>query len=63
SQGNIASAEVAPMTLQHTLGAGRYKFSTVVSCSTSGQHGYTVRIRPSHEDFSNQHETGLLCWY
>ncbi|MFH1742914.1 MAG: alpha-glucan family phosphorylase [bacterium] len=63
SQGSIASSVVAPMTLQHTLGAGRYKFAAVVSCNASGQHGYTVRIRPAHEDFSSPHEMNLLCWY
>ena len=63
SQGNITAPEVAPMALQHTLGAGRYTFATGVACYSSGQHGYTVRIRPSHKDLSNDHEMGLLCWY
>lgn len=63
SQGNITTAEVMPMTLEHTLGAGRYTFSTTVSCQASGQQGYTVRIRPEHTDFSGPHEMGLLSWY
>ncbi len=63
THGDISAPEVVPMTLQHTLGAGRYQFSTVVSCSTSGQHGYTLRIRPSNEDLPSNHDMGLLHWF
>jgi glycogen phosphorylase len=37
-------------------------FTVRIPCSTSGTHGLTVRVMPSHEDLGNPLETGLIRW-
>jgi starch phosphorylase len=41
---------------------GAYLFEGTISCRTSGQHGYSVRVLPRHADLANAFEPGLVCW-
>ena len=45
-----------------TLGDGRHRYTGDVPCGRSGLIGYTVRIRPHHDDASNLFVTGLMSW-
>jgi len=31
-------------------------------CRTSGQHGFSIRVVPSHDDLSNPFHTGRILW-
>jgi starch phosphorylase len=37
-------------------------FRGTISCRSSGQHGYAVRVLPRHKDLANPYEPGLVCW-
>jgi starch phosphorylase len=41
---------------------GTYTFVGHLSFSSSGQHGFTVRVVPSHSEQVNPFETGLILW-
>jgi starch phosphorylase len=58
----IAGAKAAPMRHVESLGDGRHKYAGEVPCGQSGLIGYTVRVRPHHDDASNLFVTGLMTW-
>jgi len=37
-------------------------FSGTISCRSSGQHGFAVRVLPRNPDLANPFETGLITW-
>ena len=37
-------------------------FSGAIPCSSSGQHGYAVRVLPRNGDLANPFEPGLVTW-
>ena len=37
-------------------------FEGQIPLTTSGQHGYAVRIMPRHEDLIDQHDAGKVIW-
>jgi starch phosphorylase len=41
---------------------GVYTFAGSLSFSSSGKHGFTVRVLPSHPEQVNPFETGLIQW-
>ncbi|RMF39032.1 MAG: alpha-glucan family phosphorylase, partial [Chloroflexi bacterium] len=41
---------------------GWYTFSGTISCTSSGQHGYALRVLPHHEDLVTPYEPGLIVW-
>jgi starch phosphorylase len=59
---DIATASASLLNHVETLGGGRHKYSGTVPCGRSGLMGYTVRVRPHHEDASNMFVTGLMTW-
>jgi starch phosphorylase len=59
---DIAHAKIAPLRHVETLPEGRHKYIGDVPCGQSGLMGYTVRIRPHHDDASNLFVTGLMTW-
>jgi len=50
--------------LQHikTSGDSKHIYEGSVSCTTSGQHGFTVRILPKHAGMVCPYELGLILW-
>ncbi len=60
--GNIVDAEVVPMAPSGDGGDGVREFIGSIVCRTSGQHGFSVRIVPHHEDLSSPFHTGLIAW-
>ena len=63
SNGNIESGEVARMTFDkpdEENGVG--VFFGDIPCRTSGQHGFAIRILPSHTDMVEAYEPGMILW-
>jgi starch phosphorylase len=62
AQGEILEAEIAAMRPETQESAGRYRFCAETRCTRSGLHGYTVRVRPTHNDLPTPVLPGLVCW-
>jgi starch phosphorylase len=63
SVGHINSGEVTEMEFVGQDGNPDVsQFKGSIPCKVSGQHGYSVRIRPKHEDMSEPYEPGLILW-
>jgi starch phosphorylase len=60
--GLIVQGQTIPMLIAQSKGNGSYVFAGAITCATSGQHGYALRIVPSHEDLGNPFEMGLILW-
>ncbi|MFC1557803.1 alpha-glucan family phosphorylase, partial [candidate division KSB1 bacterium] len=58
----IVDAEPVPMTSNGNHNEGNHEFIGKVVCKKSGKYGYSLRIRPNHEDMNNPFETGLIIW-
>jgi starch phosphorylase len=41
---------------------GIYHYQGTINCSTSGLHGFTIRILPYHKNLVNPYETHLIYW-
>jgi len=59
--GNIVNGN---SKIMHTIGHsdGVYQYTGSISCSTSGLHGFTIRILPFHKDLANPYEMHLIYW-
>jgi starch phosphorylase len=58
----IVDGLALPTLIAQSKGKGSYVFAGAIPCRTSGQHGYALRILPSHEDLGNAFEMGLVLW-
>jgi starch phosphorylase len=59
---DIEDPEIVPMEIHESADGGDVLFRAAVVCRTSGAHGLTVRVLPSHVDLGHPHETGLVLW-
>jgi starch phosphorylase len=41
---------------------GMHTYEGAVPCRTSGLHGYSIRVIPSHPDLISPFEPGLVTW-
>ena len=41
---------------------GVYQYEGAIPCRTSGLHGYSIRVIPSHADMSTPFEARLITW-
>jgi len=65
SAGEILSPRIVEMdsaTPASDGGDGVYTFTGCLSFGSSGKHGFTVRVLPSHPEQVNPFETGLIKW-
>ena len=61
--GEIRGALTHTMLPEGPLSDGRGHFiARNVPCQRSGNHGYTVRVLPSHTDLWSAWELGLVSW-
>ncbi len=60
--GTFERASAAPMTHVREMGPDRHLFRGEIPCSTSGRHGFAVRILPGHADLATPFEPGLITW-
>ena len=51
-----------PLTLEGSLGSGRYTYTGALPSDKSGQLGFTVRVLPSHPDAVLPQELALIAW-
>lgn len=47
---------------QSGVADGAYTYEGEIPCRTSGLHGYSIRVIPSHPDLSTPFEPGLIIW-
>jgi len=62
SGGDILDGSVIEMEAPGSNSMNCYEFTTKAPCNQSGIHGYTIRIRPHHQDLSAEFVPGLICW-
>ncbi|UCE18994.1 MAG: alpha-glucan family phosphorylase [Gemmatimonadota bacterium] len=62
SKGEIVSGQGIEMENVEPKGGGAYLFQGAVPCRSSGQHGYSVRVLPKHEDLNNPFIMNLITW-
>jgi starch phosphorylase len=62
AHGLIVDGKSNAMLIAQSKGDGHYVFAGGISCSTSGRHGFALRIVPHHEDLGNPFELGLVTW-
>src|SRR5271157_3927366 len=61
-RGEIVEGRTVTMQAQGNDGQSSYRYVGEIALSESGQHGFTVRVRPSHPDLSAEFIPGLICW-
>jgi len=61
SEQEISEGHATPMSYSG-VERGVCLFVGRVPCRSSGQHGYTIRILPRHEDLANPFEPRLIVW-
>jgi starch phosphorylase len=62
NQGGIPRPSVSAMTPASRPEGGVWPYEGAITCRSSGQHGYTVRVLPKHADLQHPYEPGLLTW-
>ena len=58
----IVRAKTVVMESKKKSRDGLYHFEGTVRCTSSGQHGLTVRVLPRHDNMVNPYELGLILW-
>ncbi|HEY7097707.1 MAG TPA: alpha-glucan family phosphorylase [Terriglobales bacterium] len=62
SDGGILDGAVIDMETSASNASNNYEFTTKAPCNQTGILGYTVRIRPYHQDLSTEFVPGLIYW-
>ena len=63
SKGNVKDGSTAEMKMvEKSDENGTYLFAGYVPCRVSGQHGFSVRVIPKHEDLVNPLDMCLVHW-
>jgi len=63
SDGTIRRGRATRMQYTGSVnGNGLAMFEGAIPCETSGQHGFALRILPSHPDLADPYEPGLVLW-
>ena len=62
AEDQITNGEPAEMSVQSNLGDGVHRFAGSIRCDQTGQHGFTIRVIPSHPDLAQKHETTHITW-
>ena len=60
--GEIQNGHATQMEYREDLSGGKYLFEGTLVLNQTGQHGYTLRILPAHEDLQCLYELGLVKW-
>ena len=62
TRGELVEGNTAVMVAAGQDSEGNYNYVVETSIARSGQHGITVRVRPSHPDMSVTFIPHLICW-
>jgi len=60
--GELVEGQSVPMSPEGDPKEGVYRYEVETSIDRSGQHGYTVRVRPYHPDMPMAFLPGLITW-
>lgn len=60
---NIIEPEILPMKFINKENENIYSYYTEYQCSKNGQYGFTIRIRPNHQQLVHPFELPLIKWY
>ena len=60
--GELANTTAVPMDVDGPQRNGSGNFRGTMTCRTSGELGFTVRVLPHHPDLGHPSEMGLICW-
>ena len=58
----INNGSAVPLHVSENLGDGRYLYYGECVCQTTGNHGFGVRVIPSHEDLVTKYEMAIILW-
>ncbi len=58
----ITRGQATAMTLAQQESNGSHVFTGSIPCSSSGRHGYSVRVVPKHEDTIDRYDRGMVVW-
>jgi starch phosphorylase len=62
SMGDIPKPNIVIMQPQGQPKNNVWEFRGKIPCQSSGQHGFSVRVLPHHNDLASSYEPGLVCW-
>ena len=62
TKGEIVAGQGIKMEHVEPQGNSTYIFQGAITCQSSGQHGYSVRVLPKHEDLGNPFIMNLITW-
>ncbi len=62
THGQLVEGSSEQMGCEKNLENGTYSYSGQIPCLSSGQHGYAVRVVPTHPDLPHKYDTGLILW-
>ena len=62
ARGHITRPRLIPMAPNGTGNGDVHEFCGTIEPSTSGRHGYTVRVLPKNPDLAAPHKEGLVLW-
>ncbi len=62
ARGEIHQGQTSVMDCTKQAGDGLYRFEGAILCEQTGQHGYMVRVMPSHVNLAQKHEMALIHW-
>ena len=60
--GEIPSPRTVTMSHNGAHEGNTWQFMGKISCRSSGQHGFAVRVLPKHQNLTNSFEPGLISW-
>ncbi len=60
--GELIEGEPVPMRPEGNSVNGTYRYTVETAIARSGQHGFTVRVRPYHPDMPTAFVPGLITW-
>jgi len=61
-QTNIRNAQNITMACAHSNGQGIHLYTGSIPCTSSGLHGYSLRVLPKNPDMVNPYQLGLIVW-
>jgi starch phosphorylase len=62
SHGHLVEGSSELMACDKNLENGTYSYLGRIPCLSSGQHGFAVRVVPTHPDLPHKYDTGLILW-
>jgi starch phosphorylase len=60
--GHIERPEARTMQYSKEMAPNRHLFTGSVACTTSGRHGFAIRVLPGNKDLATPFEPGLITW-